>query len=423
MKFFSRKLKNGLTVVEVPSGDAESVVLDVFVKTGSRSEAPKEAGISHFLEHFLFKGTERYPSALEISRLVDAIGGDMNANTGKEHTQYYIKAACRHLPLIFDVLTDMVQRPLLDQAELEREKGVIVEEINMYRDTPMYEVESVLDRTMWPKSSLGRDTLGTKETVTAFTPTMFRRYIAEHYQPGNMIVGISGKYDRAAFSKLLTARWSRLPNRPFGRWSKVTANQRQPRLTLEYKDTEQAHLALGFRAYPYGDRRAPALSVLAAILGGGMSSRLFSEVRQKRGLAYYIHCSPSSFQDTGSFTVGSGVQVAKLGEALKVISSELKLIKNQPVGEQELQKAKEYIKGKTTLALEDNQMRLDWFLERTAFLKEVLTPKQAFARIDAVSATDVRRAAREVFQNRQMSLAVIGPYRSEAAIRRALSVD
>src|SRR6185436_3130704 len=163
MKYTKKTLSNGLTVIEVPSHDAESVVVDFFVKTGSRSEAPRENGISHFLEHFLFKGTKKYPTALAISSLIDAISGEMNANTGKEHTQYYIKAASKHLPMLFEVLTDMIQNPLLDEVELEKEKGVIVEEINMYKDAPMYEIENVLESAMWPKEPLGRDIAGTKE--------------------------------------------------------------------------------------------------------------------------------------------------------------------------------------------------------------------------------------------------------------------
>src|SRR5580704_7996926 len=172
MKYTKKVLPNGLTVLEVPSHDAESVVVDFFVKTGSRSETLKENGISHFLEHFLFKGTKKYPNALAISSLIDSIGGEMNANTGKEHTQFYIKAASKHLPLIFEVLTDMLQNPLLDPVELEREKGVIVEEINMYKDTPMYEIENVLEQQMWPGDALGKDIAGTKETVTKFTSEM-----------------------------------------------------------------------------------------------------------------------------------------------------------------------------------------------------------------------------------------------------------
>jgi predicted Zn-dependent peptidase len=420
MKYTKKVLANGLTVIEVPSHDAESVVVDFFVKTGSRSETPKENGISHFLEHFLFKGTKKFPSALDISSLIDSIGGEMNANTGKEHTQYYIKAASNHLPLIFKVLTDMVQNPLLDSAELEREKGVIVEEINMYKDTPMYEIENVLERAMWPKDALGRDIAGTKEIVTKFTRQMFLDYINRHYQTPNMILGISGKYNQKTFNELVKKYWQKYPKKKFHGWDKISDWQTSPRLSLQFKKTEQAHLALGFKGFAYGNKKNAPVSVMAAVLGGGMSSRLFMEVRERRGLAYYVRSSPSSYQDTGIFNIGSGVQVAKIKEALKVILDELKKIKILPVGEKELQKAKDYIKGKSTLALEDNQVRLDWFLEAAAFRPKMETPTEVFKKIDAVTAADVQKVAKELFQNKKMSLAIIGPYKNSSQFKRII---
>lgn len=423
MKFTKKILANGLTVIEVPSGDSESVVVDFFVKTGSRSEAAKENGISHFLEHFLFKGTKKYPSAMAISEVVDAIGGEMNANTGKEHTQYYIKAASKHLPLIFEILTEMIQNPLLDKDEMEREKGVIVEEINMYKDMPMAEIDNVLERTMWPGDALGRDIAGTKETVNSFTRGMFADYIGRHYQTSNMILGISGKYDRKLLAGLIQRHWKNYPKNRFYGWDRARDKQTRSRIKLDYKDTQQAHLALGFKGFAYGDKRNAAVSVLAAVLGGGMSSRLFSEVREKRGLGYYVRSSPGSYQDTGSFTVSAGVQVDKISEALKVILAELKKIKDAPVGDKEIQKAKEYIKGKSILALEDNQVRLDWFLERTAFQKKVETPQEVFKRIDAVTSGDVQKVSRELFQNKKMTLAVIGPYKTETQFKEILDVS
>ena len=422
MKYSKRILFNGLTIIEVPSSDAESVVVDFFVKTGSRSETEKENGISHFLEHFLFKGTKKYPSALAISELVDSIGGEMNANTGKEHTQYYIKAASKHLPLIFEVLTDMVQFPLLDAEELEREKGVIVEEINMYKDTPVAEIDNVLEGAMWPKDALGRDIAGTKENVVKFTTEMFRNYIDNHYQTPNMLLGISGKYSTKEFEGLVKKYWTGRPKKSFHKWDKVTDKQTEARVKLEYKDTQQAHLAMGFKAFPYGDKRNSAVSVLSAILGGGMSSRLFMEVRERRGLAYYVRAMPGSYQDTGSFTIGSGVQVDKTEEAIKVIFGELKKIKDVPVDKREMQKAKEYIKGKTTLALEDNQVRLDWFLERTAFCKKVEIPAEVFKRLDAVTAEDIKKVAWEIFQNKSLTLAIIGPYKDAKIFNKLLEV-
>jgi predicted Zn-dependent peptidase len=422
MKYSKKVLSNRLTVIEVPSHDAESVVVDFFVKTGSRSETLRENGISHFLEHFLFKGTKKYPSALAISSLIDSIGGEMNANTGKEHTQFYIKAASHHLPLIFEVLTDMVQNPLLDAGELEKEKGVIVEEINMYKDTPMYEIDNILEQTMWPKEALGRDIAGSKDIVTKFTREMFLDYINRHYQTPNIILGVSGKYNQAVLNKLIAKYWQKYPRKKFHGWQRATDKQASPRLKVQFKATEQAHVSFGFKGFAYGNKNNPAVSVMAAILGGGMSSRLFIEVREKRGLAYYVRSSPSSYQDTGVFNIGAGVQIGKIEEAIAVILDELKKIKNILADDKELQKAKEYIKGKTVLALEDNQVRLDWFLDRAAFHPKISTPTEAFKKIDAVTAADVQKVARELFQSKKMTLAVIGPYKSEKSFKKLLNV-
>ena len=422
MKYNRKILGNGLTMIEVPSHDAESVVVDFFVKTGSRSEKPKENGISHFLEHFLFKGTKKYPSAMAISEVVDAIGGEMNANTGKEHTQYYIKSASKHLPLIFEILTDMIQNPLLDKEEMEREKGVIVEEINMYKDMPMAEIDNVLERTMWPGDALGRDIAGTKQTVMSFTREMFADYIGRHYQTSNMILGISGKYNPKQLNQLVDKYWKPYPKKRFYGWEKVSDKQNRQRVKIDYKDTQQAHLALGFKGFAYGDQRNAAQSVLAAILGGGMSSRLFTEVREKRGLGYYVRSSPGAYQDTGSFTVSAGVQVDKITEALKIILIELKKVKEVLTGEKEILKAKEYIKGKSILALEDNQVRLDWFLERAAFYKKVETPEEIFKRIDAVTSPDIQKVSRDLFQNKKMTLAVIGPYKTDGQFKKILDL-
>jgi predicted Zn-dependent peptidase len=420
MKYTKKILSNGLTIIEVPSTDAQSVVVDFFVKTGSRSESAKENGISHFLEHFLFKGTKKYPSALAISSLIDSIGGEMNANTGKEHTQFYIKAASHHLPLIFEVLTDMIQNPLFNEQELEREKGVIVEEINMYKDTPMYEIENILERAMWPKDALGRDIAGTKDTVTKFNREMFVSYINRHYQMPNMILGISGKYDAKVLNGLVKQYWEPVPRKKFFGWQKANDKQTSPRIELQFKATKQAHLALGFKGLAYGDKRNSAQSVLSAILGGGMSSRLFTEVREKRGLGYYVRASGGCYQDTGVFNIGAGVQVDKIEEAIKIIFQELEKIKTFKVGETELTKAKEFLKGKTILALEDNQVRLDWFLESTAFRPKILTPTEVFKKIDAVKAEEVQKVAKALFNKKTMTLAVIGPYKNNKIFKQLI---
>ncbi len=413
MKYYRRTLPNGLTIIEVPSSDAESVVVDFFVKTGSRSESAEENGISHFLEHFLFKGTQKYPTSMSITELIDSIGAEMNANTGKEHTQYYIKAHSDHLELIFSVLTDMIQQPLLDLGELEREKGVIIEELNMYRDMPMAEIENILENLMWPDSPLGQNIVGSKETVNKFTVEMFRSYLDRHYQTPNIILGVSGKFNRKKLDALIKQYWAPISKHNFHKWEKVKDIQKKPRIKIQYKETEQAHLAMGFKGFPFGDKRNPAALILGSILGGGMSSRLFYEIRERRGLAYYVRSSASSYQDTGMFHIGSGLQVDKIEEAITVIIGELHRIMEVPVDAKELLKAKEYIKGRTTLALEENQARLDWCIEQEAFHKKIHEPKELFDKLDKVNALQVSAVAKELFQEKNLSLAVIGPYKNE----------
>lgn len=419
MKYEKQVLSNGLTVVTVPGSDAESVVVDIFVKTGSRSEAKQEAGVSHFLEHFLFKGTKKYPTAMAINEIVDGIGGDMNAFTSKESTQYYIKARSKYLPLIFDILTDMVQQPLFDPAELEKEKGVIVEEMNMYKDMPQAVVEEALDLLMWPKDVLGQPIIGQKETITSFSPATFHGYMKRHYQPSNMLIGVSGKFNAKELQKLLKQSWSQAKRVKAGGWNKTTDVQKNPRFKLIFKETEQAQLALGFKGFANNDLRNPAVTVLSTVLGGGMSSRLWDEIREKRGLAYYVRCSGGSYQDTGQFVVSAGVQIPKVQEAIEVILSELKRTVDVLVDEKELLKAKEYLKGKTALALEDNQVRLDWYLDQVAFKKKILTPQEAYDRIDKVTRQDVQAVARELFRSSQASLAVLGPYK-DGALEKSL---
>lgn len=422
MKYYRRILPNGLTIIEVPSNDAESVVVDFFVKTGSRSETPKENGISHFLEHFLFKGTHKYPSAMAITELIDGVGGEMNANTGKEHTQYYIKAHSSHLELIFNVLTDMIQQPLLDAEELEREKGVIVEELHMYRDMPMVEVENILEELMWPGMPLGQNIVGSKDTVTKFTTKMFQSYLDRHYQTSNMILGVSGKFDRKKLDRLIKQYWQKISKKTFHRWDKAKDGQKKIQVKVHYKDTQQAHLAFGFKGFEFGDKRNSAALVLGAILGGGMSSRLFSEIRERRGLAYYVRASNSSYQDTGVFQVSSGVQVDKVEEAVRVILGELNKIRTVPISDKELIKAKAYLKGRTTLALEDNQTRLDWFIEQEAFHKSIQIPADFFKKIDNVTIAQVREIAKTLFQPQRMNLAVIGPYKNDKMFAKLLKI-
>ncbi|PIR97082.1 MAG: hypothetical protein COT91_03185 [Candidatus Doudnabacteria bacterium CG10_big_fil_rev_8_21_14_0_10_41_10] len=413
MKYTKQVLKNGITVLKVPMKDSESVLVNFFVKTGSRNEPKKLRGMSHFLEHLLFKGTKKYPNAKILSSTVEAIGADYNAATSKEYTLYYIKAAAKYLPLIFDVLSDMLQNPKLDPKEIEREKGVIVEEMNMYRDTPMRHIGNVLEEHMWPNSDLGAEIIGDEKTVARTKREHLMRYIASNYKNKNLTLSIAGKYDDKKLNDLLKKYWSKGNLGKAPKYSSAPTLKKGPKVKIVEKKTQQAHLALGFYGFDYNNKDNYILKVLSNILGGGMSSRLFTEIRERRGLAYYVRMGEEHFQDTGSVVITAGLRLEKLEEAIKVISEELRKIKNTKVSPEELKKAKENMKGRMTLSLEDTESRMEWYLGQIAFQKKIMTPKESFAKVDKVTATQLQKLARKLFKKNNYKLAVIGPYKGK----------
>ncbi len=418
--YHKRILKNGLTILKVPIPSAKSVLVDIFVKVGSRQEDKRINGISHFLEHLFFKGSKKYPTALALSHALDAIGAEYNANTGKEHTQYYIKAAKKHFRFIFETLTDVLQNPVMAPEEIEREKGVIIEEINMYEDTPMRHVEDMLEEVMWPNHPLGKNIAGTREVIKKITRADILDYVATYYQPQNMIIAVTGAYPDRDLDKAVARHWAGRRAKKFPNWLKVRERQKRPQCKIESKKTEQCHLALGFRSYDHNHRDYIPQIVLATILGGGMSSRLFTEIRERRGLAYYVRTATSNYLDTGNFVIQAGIRLGSLAEALETIYTELRKMKNEPVSAKELSKAKEYLKGTLTLSLEASEARLAWYLEQTAFRKKVLEPEGAFARIDKITSRDIARVARDIFQSRKLSCAIVGQKPNQATLQRLL---
>lgn len=420
--FHKQTLKNGLTILKVPIPGAKSVLVDVFVKTGSRHESARVNGISHFLEHLFFKGSKLYPTAMALSHALDAIGAEYNANTGKEHTQYYIKAARAHFGFIFEILTDMIQNPVFAAEEIEREKGVIVEEINMYRDTPMRHVEDVLEELMWPGHPLGRNIAGTKEVINKITRDDIMDYVQAFYQPGNLILSVAGAFPEKTLRRLLDKYWANLPRKKFPGWQKAKTEQKKPAVRVEHKKTEQFHLAMGFRSYDYNHPNYIVQIVLAAILGSGMSSRLFVEIREREGWAYYVKAATGNYQDTGNFVIQAGVRRAVLGKVIRKTIEELRKIRQTRVSRTELNKAKEYLKGTMTLSLEESETLLGWYLDQLAFRKTVLSPEGAFALIDKVKPADIQRVANDIFQGKKLNLAVVGPASETKGIRNLLKI-
>ncbi len=417
-----RILKNGLTVLTVKVPTVESVTISMFVKAGSRYEPARINGLSHFLEHLHFKGTKKYPTAKKLSEVIDSIGGEFNANTGKEHTQYYIRAAAQHLPLVFDVLTDMMQNALFDEKEMEREKGVIIEEINMYKDNPQIHVEALFEETLWPNTALGRDIAGTAEIIRNSKRKDIVDYRNLFYRPSNMIIAVAGNFDDALLDQLIEKNWAKIADRQVGKYNAISGKQILPRLNIENKVTEQAHMIVGFPAYEYGNKKNQALRVLATILGGGMSSRLFIEIRERRGLAYYVGASYNNYLDTGNFLVQAGLKVSSAPEALDTILTELRKVRDEGVTAKELNKAKEYLKGKIALALEDSHAQLEWYLNQEAFVGRLKTPKESFNELDKVTLDDVKKVAKEVIQNNRLNMALIGPFADKTIFEKKLKL-
>ena len=415
-------IKNGLTLLTVPIDSASSVTMSIFVKAGSRYEEARLSGVSHFLEHLHFKGTKKYPTAKKLSEVVDSIGGEFNAKTAKEHTQYYIRAAYERLPLVFDTLTEMLQRPLFDEREMEREKGVICEEINMYKDNPQIHVESLFEQALWPQTPLGRDISGEAKIIRSVRRKDILDYRDKFYRPANMIIAVAGHFDEEQLESMVERDWGHLNGKRTAVFEPINGKQTNPRCSIQNKITEQAHMIVGFKAYAYKSRQNFPLRILSTVLGGGMSSRLFIRIRERLGLAYYISTSLNNYLDTGNFMVQAGLKVSSAPQALEVILEELNKIRDQGITGWELTKAKEYMKGKIALAMEDPHEKLEWYLGQEAFVGKIKTIKQAFAELDAVGAAEVKRVAENIIRNEGLTMALIGPFGDKTVFEKKLKL-
>lgn len=424
MEFKIKKLPSGLRVLTVPMPSLESVTLTVWVKTGSRFEDKKVNGISHFLEHMVFKGSKKRPTARQISEAVDAFGGEFNAGTSKDWTNFYIKARAEHLETAFDVLSDMVLNPILKEEEIEREKGTIIEEIRMYEDTPMYRIGDVFEQLVFNGSSLGWDIAGTEKSVKSIKRSDFVSYRSLHYHPENILITVSGNVKEKEVDALIKKYFKEFSEKS-GKEQKFPlfkTSQTKPQLKLYSKKKEQAHLILGFTAEGRGYQKRFVQSVLSVIMGGGMSSRLFIEVRERRGLAYSIRTSVDRYKEIGYFGTYAGVDPKKADEAVSVILEQSYGIANGkfPVSDEELKKAKEFLKGHLALALEDTKDVTTFFGEQALFLDKILTPEAVYKEIDKVTATDVIAEARKIFVPSRLNLAIIGPYKTDDKFRKLL---
>lgn len=417
MKFSKKILKNGLRVITVPMADNPSVTVLVMVEAGSKYETKKESGLSHFLEHMVFKGTPKRPKAIDISRELDGIGAHYNAFTGQEYTGYYAKADARHTDAILDVVSDMYLNPLFDAKEMEKEKGVIVEEIRMYQDLPQKHVHNIFMELVYGDQPVGWNIAGTENIVRSFTRDELVSYRKNHYVSKATTVIVAGSFNEKEMIEKIERAFSSVSTDSMKDKLKVTESQKIPRIKTSFKKTDQTHLVIGMRTFPIKDKRIPAMEVLSTILGRGMSSRLFSKMRDQLGICYYVKTNHDPFTDHGVLTISAGVDNSRVEEAIKGILGECGRLKTELVSPAEMRKAKDYIAGTTMLELETSDARAEFCGFQEILKKEIESPEDIIAKIQKVSAKAVRDLAREIFVNKGLNMAMIGRIKDESVLK------
>jgi predicted Zn-dependent peptidase len=421
MSFTRSTLQNGATVVLAPFSGTDAAAILVAFQVGSRNEADAVWGGSHFLEHLMFKGTARRPQTVDISKELDRYGAQYNAYTGKDLTGYWVKIAGEQLPVAVDLLNDMIFHSTFNAEEMEREKNVIVEEIKMYEENPIMHIEDLLEEAMFDGHVLGKNIAGTAQSVKDMKREDVLAYYAAHYRPENMVIVASGKLPEnlmalleSTFGTVAPSGAARSAFSPIGDQTSVG------RIRYQHKDVEQIQLSLGFPVVGRGHVDEMPLKLLSAILGGTMSSRLFVEVREKRGLCYNVRTGIDAYQDIGMFTVRAGLDATRLTEAMKVITDELRKAAIDGVTQDELTMVKENVRGGLSLSLEDSADRAEFYGRQALFLKTVEEPGDRLKKFDAVTLEDVARVAKQYLCFDRMSLAAIGPFTTEDELRTLL---
>ncbi len=402
-------LKNGLRVITIPMKGANSVTCLLLVGAGSKYETKDISGISHFLEHMFFKGTKNRPDTLKIAETLDMVGGEYNAFTSKEVTGFWAKVDKKHQDIALDWLSDIFLNSKFAEKEIEKEKGVIIEEVNMYLDTPTAYIGDLWEELLYGDQPAGWKVIGEKENILAFNRQKVAGYYANHYSPKNTVICIAGDIDENKIRKDVEGCFSPFVGSTVGGKEKVQENQKEPNVLIHNKKTDQTHFCLGVRAYDLFSPKKYALALLAIILGGNMSSRLFIKVREKNGLAYSIHTSVDNFTDTGYLATQAGIDHKNLEKSIQLILEEYKDMRDKKITDKELQKAKDYLKGATTLSLDSSDSLASFYGLQELLRGDISTPEQNFQKIDKVSINDIKEIAEDIFVPEKLNLAVIGP--------------
>ncbi len=403
-------LSNGLRALTAEMPHTRSVSMFIAVGAGSRYEPAEKAGLSHFLEHLPFKGTRSWPSALAISEAVEGVGGIMNAATDREMTSFWCKVASVHAAQAIPVLLDLILHPLLDPAEMEKEREVILDELRMTNDYPAQVCDLLIDRALWPNQAMGRDVGGTSETVAAISLDDVSRYMDCQYRPNNTVIGIAGAMshdESVAMVDAATQHWQ--PGSTLDWEPAVPPPVGADRVLLERRDTEETSVCIGVPGFALADDDRYVATVLNGALGDGMSSRLFQRLREDLGLTYDCHSSISSYRDCGALVVSCGTEPARAVEAVAATRREMATLL-QPAAESEIRKAREYIKGRLLMRMEDSRSVASWLASQELLMDDITTPDETAARIDRVTPADVVRAAERLLNDHDFRLAVVGPH-------------
>ncbi len=401
-------LDNGLRIVTSAMPHTRSVCLGIFVGAGSRYEDAEKAGLSHFIEHLCFKGTQRRGTTKEISEAIEGVGGMLNGATDKEMTVYWCKVARPHFRLALDVLADMLRYSKFDPVEVEKERGVIIEELGVLMDTPHQRVDVLIDEVIWPNQPLGREVMGTKETVSALSREMMLSYLSHQYVPSNTVVSIAGNISHEEVVASISDAFGDWPGGRPEAWYPANDDQEAPRICLERRDTEQAHICLGIRGLSITHPDRFTLNLLNIILGEGMSSRLFLEIRERRGLAYDIHSYVNHYLDSGSIIIYAGVTPKLVGDAIEAILVELNRLK-EDIPESEIIKAKELGKGRLMLRMEDTRSVAGWMGGQELLTGHIRTVDEVVSIIDSIAPEELKRVARGLLVTERLNLAIVGP--------------
>jgi predicted Zn-dependent peptidase len=414
-------LDNGLKLITSPMPHTRSVSVLFFVTVGSCYESDAIAGISHFIEHMCFKGTENRQSSREISEAIEGVGGIMNGGTDREMTSYWCKLASQHFDLAVDVIVDLLRNPLFRHGDVDKERQVIIEEINMSLDSPQQRVGMIFDELMWPGSPMGRDVAGTKETVSAIERQQLCDFLQSYYSPQNIVVSIAGDVDvdkATAMIENATGGW-KAGGSPHYKVSQT--GQTQARLQVEYRDTEQVNLLLGVEAPSIFDPDRFPVDLLSMMLGEGMSSRLFTEIREKLGLAYDIHSYVEHYRESGTFVVQAGIEPQQTTKAVSAIVEQLALTRDG-ISELELTKSKEMAKGRLLLSMENSRNVAGWYGAQEILTGQIMTVDDVTRAIEAVTLADIRRVAQYLFTTNKFNLAIVGPVKEGAVTAESLSI-